>query len=258
MSTNDGARPALHCITYGDPGGGKSTFATTWPKPMLVFLFDAYGKDGPYLRWARNNNATITDEVDGWGTPIKILQGESAGYMRLEYYNDLSPEQRTWELFEWRMKERTFFDEGWATVVIDSLTFMELMARMHARHVVNPNSKDPRQWFGYSTDALEYALLVQLQGFQLNTLVLAHINNDKDEVLGSFVRQLAAPGRLANRNELAGGYAELYRAWVRRAQGSELEYVLQTQRDPLFNAATQIEAADPSWQTYESLWTNFK
>lgn len=259
-------RPALHAITYGDPGGGKTTFATTWPKPALAFIFDAHGKDSPYFRWCRANGGTITEDVNEWGTPIRDLVTPSAGTIRLEYYNDISPvigEDRagyphTYELFEWRMKERRFFAEDWQTVIVDSVTFMELCARMYARHVKNPDTKEPRQWFGFSTDALELALIVQLQSFPRNVLVLAHIDANKDEVLGSFVRQLAAPGRLTSRNELAAGYAELYRAYVVKERGGAAQYVLQTQRDALFNCATQIDAPDPSWQDYEELWGNFR
>ena len=39
----------IHCLVYGQPGTGKSTFAATFPKPMLVFMFDSFGKEMPYL-----------------------------------------------------------------------------------------------------------------------------------------------------------------------------------------------------------------
>lgn len=249
-------RHPLHCLTYGDVGSRKTTFACTWPKPMLVFFFDAYGKDGPYLKWARTNNAEVRELVDQWGTPIKILDAGAAGYIQIEYYSDISPEAQAWPRFEWRMKERAFFGEGWATLSIDSVTFMELCARMHARHVVNPATKEPRQWFGYSTDALEYALLVQLQAFPGNVIVLAHIDNNKDEMLGTFIRQVAAPGRLTARNELAAGYAEIYKTF-RTVDAGEERFLLQTRSDQLFFAASQIEAPNPSWQDYEQLWGNW-
>lgn len=41
-------RPPIHCMVYGDSGTGKSTFATTFPKPMLVWCFDPFGKDMPF------------------------------------------------------------------------------------------------------------------------------------------------------------------------------------------------------------------
>lgn len=254
------AFPPAHCITYGDPGGGKSTFACTWPKPLLVKLFDAHGKDMPYVKWARANGATDTKSIDESGVPLRDFVAPNGDWIRIEYFNDLSPQSRSWELFDWHMKERAFFEHGWATVVIDSVTFMELSARMHARHVVNPNSKEPRQWFGYSTDALEYALLVQLQAFPQNLLVLAHIDANKDEVLGTYVRQLAAPGRLTSRNELAAGYAELYRAYVlpNKEDPTNMQYVLQTARDASYNCASQIGAPNPCWQDYRSLWTNWQ
>ena len=40
----------LHILLYGYTGSGKSTFAATLPKPMLVIHTDALGKDVPYLK----------------------------------------------------------------------------------------------------------------------------------------------------------------------------------------------------------------
>lgn len=41
-------RPVTKSLFYGDSGVGKSTLASTWPKPMLVWCFD--GKDLAYWR----------------------------------------------------------------------------------------------------------------------------------------------------------------------------------------------------------------
>jgi len=40
-------------LVYGDTGTGKSTFAASFPKPLLVFCFDPAGKDIPYWKKAR-------------------------------------------------------------------------------------------------------------------------------------------------------------------------------------------------------------
>ena len=47
--------PPIHCMVYADTGIGKSTFASTFPKPMLVFHFDPHGKDWPYRKDAQGN-----------------------------------------------------------------------------------------------------------------------------------------------------------------------------------------------------------
>jgi hypothetical protein len=44
----ESAIPPIKCLLYGHYGTGKSTFAQTFPKPMLVFCWD--GKDIPYWR----------------------------------------------------------------------------------------------------------------------------------------------------------------------------------------------------------------
>lgn len=55
---------SLHVLLYGDYGSGKSTFAATWPKPMLVLCFDPPGKDLPYLNWGRNNGAIVSELIN--------------------------------------------------------------------------------------------------------------------------------------------------------------------------------------------------
>ncbi len=47
-----GARLPTKAFLYGDFGSGKSTFAATWPKPLLVWCFDNFGKEMPYLKLA--------------------------------------------------------------------------------------------------------------------------------------------------------------------------------------------------------------
>ena len=254
-------RPPVHTIIYGDPTGGKTTCLTTYPKPMLVFFFDAMGKDGPYLKWARRVGATIVDEVavDSSGqqtVPRRVMTAPNGDSITIEYYNDLNPESWAWYHFEDRISKRYFLDEGYVTVGVDSITFMELAARMYQKFVVNPKSKEPRQWFAGSTDSLEYTLLVQLNALPCNVVVLAHIDSDKDELHGVMIRNPAAPGRLTSRNLLSAGYSELYRAYVQKGTGpgEERAFLLQTMPDSRFNCATQIGAPDPSWQDYESLW----
>lgn len=43
-------RPDLHVLVYGDFGSKKSFLAASFPKPMIVMMFDPMGKDNPYLQ----------------------------------------------------------------------------------------------------------------------------------------------------------------------------------------------------------------
>jgi hypothetical protein len=64
---NGSQRPWLHCMVYGDVFIGKSSFAATWPKPMLVLMFDGIGKDTPYLRLGE----VVDEGVDEFGTFVQ-------------------------------------------------------------------------------------------------------------------------------------------------------------------------------------------
>jgi hypothetical protein len=142
---------------------------------------------------------------------------------------------------------------GFQTVILDSVTFMELMARKEAQYVLNKTSKEPRQWFAASTDALEELLMIRFGSLAINVVVLAHIDEDKDEVHGQYVRHPAAPGRLRKRSP--AGFSELYHAYVARDESGAPEYLWQTRSNALYNAASQISAPDPVPQDYNLLWS---
>jgi len=61
-----GQRPLTMFLVYGDPGSGKTTFLSTFPKPLLVFSFDPFGKELPYLRMGH-----VVDAMDERGTPVR-------------------------------------------------------------------------------------------------------------------------------------------------------------------------------------------
>jgi hypothetical protein len=51
-------------LVYGEPGSGKTTFAATWPKPLLVIFFDPIGKDLPYLELGLRAGGSVTGFTD--------------------------------------------------------------------------------------------------------------------------------------------------------------------------------------------------
>lgn len=244
-------KPPIHCLVYGDAGSKKSTFAATFPKPMLVFMFDPFGKDQPYLR----KGSIVTPPLElGEGHKIRsVMNEEGDALIRLEYFHDLEPTKPVaWRAFMERMKTATDFGD-YKTVVFDSVTFMQLTRFHEAKYKLLKSAKDPRQWYASAKEGLEEMLMVRVAGMYQNVVILAHVNEDKDEVHGGFVYNPAVPGKLSK--GLPAGYAEFYRAYVKTEEGVN-HFYLQTEKSTQFNAASQIPAPNPCVPTYKALWEN--
>jgi len=242
-------------LCHGDPGSRKTTFAATFPKPLIVFYFDQVGMDLPYLRVGHP-----TDLVPYPGHDFAyrdVLDDDGELLIRVQYFADMDPTNpRGFKAFLKRLQD--FYHEytDWRTAVLDSVTMFELAARYNEKYFLNPKTKDPRQWWAGSTDAVEQALMSSFGALPINVVVVAHSSEDKDEVNGTFVRTIRAPGRMSK--GAAAGYSEVYRAYVPRERGPQGEalYYLQTQPDGLYIAKTAINAPNPSWGHYDALWTN--
>jgi len=202
-----------HWILYGDSGSGKSTSAATWPGPKLVFAFDPWGKEMPYKKALMEAGGSLTMQDDALGTPVEyVLDAQGALQVQIEHYIDTDARKPSaYSRFMQRMDQfaREWDDWRTGTVILDSVTFMELAARKWAQYVLNPTTKEPRQWFASSTDMLEEMLMIRFGSLPMRVVVIAHIDEDKDEVNGEIIRNPCAPGRLRKRSP--AGYSELYR-----------------------------------------------
>lgn len=266
-------RPPLKVLDYGHTGARKSTLAKTFPKPMLVWMFDAHGKDFPYWRdnWHRVLPEGSVGELQQYqipGTTVNITYRDIQhpdGVVRVEYFHDFDPEKPV-AFSNWRMRRSVFFQEFsyWKTVVLDSITSAELASRLQHKYILNPQtdkefkSRDPRKWFSGSTDDLEEALKVSFMSYPMNVFVTAHVDLERDEssVMGMTVRNPMAPGRL--RGGLAQQYMELWYSYVQTdPKTGESHGLIQTQPNGIFNAATQIGVPNPCYAHYESLWVNY-
>lgn len=246
------SRPPVHNLTYGDPGSRKSTFAATFPKPMQVFFFDPIGKETPYLRQGNPTDIYINPKYNIYARDVLDDAGELL--IRIEYFSDVDVKNPSaFPAFLRRMQD--FYNEltYWQTAVVDSVTFMELCSRKYQQYKLNKTSKDPRQWWAGSTDAIEEMLQGSFGAMPINVVVVCHVDEDKDDFNGMIVRKPKAPGRLSK--GLAAGYSEVYHAYVYKDSEGNRQYALQTQPDAMWIAETQIDAPDPSWGDYELLWT---
>lgn len=246
------AQPPIHVLCYGDSGAGKSTGVSTFPKPMLLFSFDPFGKETPYLKRGEPSDATY----DNFGTPVRHVLSKKTGQpiIQIEYYLDADPTQpEAYQRFLSRMSVLHHEYDKWATVVLDSSTFAEIAARKWHQYKLNPSAKDPRQWYGGSTELLEEMLMIRFGSLPMNVVTVCHIDEDKDELHGFFVRNPMAPGKL--KKKLPSAYGEFYRAYVTTDEKGDRVFVWQTRADKLFNAGSQIGAPDPCAPTYQALWT---
>jgi len=257
-------RPPLHVLLYGETGAGKSSFAATFPKPMLVICFDPLGKHMPYLK------AGDPKEMKSYEIPINEDESITIPYqdvrcpdgtIRVEFYHDMDIDAPTsFSNYRIRMARLQYELVQWKTLVTDSVTFMELCARKLDEKILNPlpegvsryskgSGHDARQWYGASTDALEEMLCIRYAGLPINVVVLAHTNKKKTFSQGDQVQGAFAPGRLYERSLLSAAYQEQYRCYT-----DEGNYLIQTGNRGGFVGTTQIDAHDPSHPFYDNLW----
>lgn len=251
------SKPPIHVLVYGDAGSMKSTFAATFPKPMLVFCFDPFGKDMPYKRKGAFLGPKLAHTTQGneYRVGHVIDKEDDSLLIQIEYYHDIDPTKpKAWRTFLERFAHSADLD-SFKTVVFDSTTFMQLAKFYDAKYKQNPTAKDPRQWYMAAKESLEELLMCRVAGMYQNVVLIAHVNEEKDEVHGGFVYNPAVPGKLSK--GLPAGYAEFYRAYVKTEDGKNVFY-LQTEKSAQYNAASQLPAPNPCTPSYKALWEHWK
>lgn len=258
--------PPIHLLDYGDFGAGKSTLAASFPKPMIVFSFDAHGKELPYLVGGEVSDLFSDEQAKFVRTVTSTKTGRIL--KRIEYYHDtnfIEPheirrkagvsvkdvEPDAYARFLTRMAGFQHEYMAWRTAVVDSVTSMEIAARRWDQFVLNPGAEDARQWYGASKDLLERMLMGRFASLPMNVVVLAHIDDEKYEFQGTQRRMPMAPGKL--RGSLPSQYQEVYHHFVDK----DGEHWLQTRGDSLWACTTQINAPNPCEPTYAALWANW-
>lgn len=266
-------RPFGQFLVYAPAGAGKSSLFATFPKPMVVLGFDRPSKMGPYLKRGIAGPVIEGDQgqaliyVNSKNDPTKTI-------VQVELFLDdaLTPDGTLHPLAYPRFISRlpTLFEEvregKWATVVIDSLTFMKLATKNMHQYSLHKTERDPRKWDAQATDDLEKALCCQLTSIMTaNICVAAHVSKpeNKDEFAGTMVYEPSAPGRLAKRDGLAAAFGEMYTIRVTREKDTgRIIRRLQTQPDMAYNCmSVLIDAPDGlalnGRDDYNNLWSNY-
>lgn len=267
LSTNV---PRIHCFVYADPGRMKSTFASTFPKPMLVLATDPVDKMTPYRRRGILGDRVQPNEEAGIWVPTEYIMStkdEDKVATQIEYYIDrtaFAPEEVTaWEQIQDRMQDLWVETNNnkWATVVLDSLSSLEFAIRSHYQHKENPvtkdgNEQDQRQWYRKSAEGLEQVTNT-MAWLNCNVVVLAHVRAEKDAVRDTILWTPEAPGTRNRR--IPSVFGEIYTIHVDPEPPEGVSpFYLQTEADGRYVAATQIPAPPDCDPTYSALWTDYK
>ncbi len=197
--------------------------------------------------------------------PYRDLTMTDGSFTRIEYYHEENIEQPT--AYQTFLRRMGFIHQEyatWATIINDSITFMELSARKLQEKTLNPMVKfakgtDTRQWFAGSTDDLEEMLAMRFGQLPMNVLCLAHVDERKNEISGEIFRGPFVPGRLGKRGLMGAAYQEFYHAYRVPDMERAGKYIWQLQTTPRqgYAATTQLDAPDPCWPSYEALWANY-
>lgn len=255
-------REVIHCLVYGDSGSQKTTFAATFPKPMLVLAFDSLSKMTPLRRRGRRAPVFFDEKKGLQVEQVLSSKDEGKAVIQIEYFADVDIKAGSSEVYACELFDRRFsqvyaemIQGKWATVVLDSLTQLEYAIRKADQYKFNSttqsgNKQDGRQHSAASAEGIEEVAFA-LARFNSNVVVTAHVKAEPVNERGVMTYMPEAPGKRSR--TLASIYGETY-----YAQWTEEGTVLQTNRTNKYMACTAINAPDGCLPHYDTLWENYK
>lgn len=129
----------------------------------------------------------------------------------------------------------------WGGFILDSVTSTADAAFLYHEHTLNPDTRNPLQWYGGESKMVSDVVTKSLPGFPCHVGVAFHIHRHKVEQDGEkvhSVRQPYVPGkRMEETKRVASAWPELYRLSTRPRDG-EMERVLQTDNDGKYQCGT--------------------
>lgn len=162
-------------------------------------------------------------------------------YISSDVYQDTNVQGGGWTAFE--SKIQRVEQEGFKTIVIDSMTFM-LMGIMNRVLMLdgmkNPTTNPQLQNY-LSQQSIVKDALQKLCSKKINVLCTFHEANDKDEYSGRTFKAFAITGKLTE--TVPGYYNEIWHCEIAPgAAGQEPDFVVRTKSDAVYMARTTFKS----------------
>jgi hypothetical protein len=258
--------PDVHVMIEGVPNSGKTRFAASAEKPELVLACDPISKMPAYFDRGTWDGKVYTGAQ---GQPVWIITSRMTGQpiIQLEGYYDEDPELPTamTSLLARMPSISAEVKVGmWRTVVIDSWTQLEWIARIRR---TNGNFKTSNSPYLEAMDDLKSLVNSRLMNLRCNLIVIFHIEtkvvrNKQGTVVqdarmdvggGEQSYTVQAIGQLKN---LPNVFGECYLA-IAPVDGSN-NYVLQTVRNADFRTlCSRIGAPNLCPNEWREIFTGY-
>ena len=221
-ATEIGLPSQLNVMLYGDFGVGKTTFATTFPKPILFFDID-------------DRHQTY------------------AGVEGIEYetYKDTGRRPKAFKQFMDDLKKYQE-DSKYKTVVLDSISALtkilkyDIIGRVGTSTAAN-EGLTLQQW-GQVTERMEEIFEI-LRGYDTHTVIISHPQMFQDEISGEIKTLTMLIGKKFPQKAPIF-FDEIYQCFTERNRDTDREeYLIRTQstrRDP---ARTSMNLRDEKGKT---------
>jgi len=139
--------------------------------------------------------------------------------------------------------------DKWASIIVDSATFMDQIFRRHHATIIG----DEYRARGGSTLDMEQFFFFRSLGWPCNFVAIFHVDHDKDKDEGGVIRyKPRAPGKLPG--DLPSAFGEMYHQEVVEGKDGSRIYQLQTRPHGLYSASTQIQAPNPCAPNFNAMW----
>lgn len=219
---------------FGEPGTGKTCFATGFPGPIKVFDFD--NKIASAYNYWKVKDPSKLEQIDFTDCSHKDKNG--SGFVKMNQELD-------------QIKKKCEFQ----TIVIDSTTTMatEMMNWLINFETGIKRNRDVKSMKvasmqDYMIFAPTFAnLIFALFDLPCNIIMTGHIKVQQDELTGEIHRSANIPGKIAK--ELPVYFPEVYVSYVKGDK-----YMAQTKADYKFPCRSQIPGLPKEIElSYESL-----